>query len=987
MRTRILKKLRELATGNEKDISTQLLTDLNIDEKKLQQRAAAVVSSIIHDLSSVSISTIDRFTYRLLRTFAFELNINTGARLRLDADAIARQTVDNLLEIAVEPGNELLNHYLTSYVHTQMRNNKSWFIVKQLQSMVKRLHHENDREAVHQLTEHGLETFTGARDTLKSKRNALRACINREADNLKTAFEDVSDHHSDISHIGDFYGLFKKIKNQAFEIPGKRLITNRKNAFLKNKSKAEADDLLPLSTAFDSFLQLTQKEIASYNMLLEIEKHFDAVALMGSLQKAYDKLREEENFINIGEFQSLIQELTGSDTPDYMFERLGDRYSWFFIDEFQDTSSLQWNNLKTLAQHAMANNGGSMLVGDPKQSIYRWRGSNPELFINIYSDKDPDRFSILPGNKTVERYQLNQQTLETNYRSGKALVEFVHDLFIHKGKTTSASDIAYSEVTKRAHKPYTGYLKLAFYDKEYTKDTDELLREQTLSTIQEALDDGFELRDICVLTRSNKDGRKVAQWINEARNEYNPPLNVISNESFILENQPGIRCVVAAIGHLLFPEVKGYRFDLLQALYEMSVFSREGDSTHKNIKQRINLSSTKFEAELQTIFPSFSLKALRSLPLVETCIRLMQMFHLSYGKDVYLQAFIQAVRNRAQESPIDEHEFLQWWTDSQREIISIDVPENLNAVNITTLHKAKGLEWPVVIMPYTNWSFHAKQSTMWFADNERTPLGKTQVDIKEENDKKTYPEAYNQEVEKKRGEDAFDNTNMLYVAFTRASQRLYAFSIEPRSVKNSVYEFLVNKLNVDMSAHHYKLERGEKQPKQHSESENTVTERHIKHVDTGGAAPVLRVGRKYSPGINDLPAIARGNTIHDALQQINLNPQNIDPVLDDMERRQRITREERPSIRHDITRILDTPVCRRIYEEAKELLPEHTLLLPGGEILRPDLVAHLHNGDVLVIDYKTGAVHSKHHEQLQRYIAVLQQMGYNTVSGELIYIQ
>lgn len=983
MRTRILQKLRELAVGSERDISSDLMQSLNIQPEELQQRARNVVSAIIHDMASVSISTIDRFTYRLLRTFSFELNINTGARLRMDADAIARQTVDNLLEMAAEPGNKLLNRYLTNYVHDQMKNDKSWFVVTQLQSMVKRLHHENDREAVHQLSEHDLDEFNRARSALTKEKKDVDKKLATAAQNLEKAFEAVAAHHADMSYIKDLTGLFKK---NHYVLPSPRPLKNRENAFLRARSKASPADMQPLTDAFDELVAIYSKWLPTYNILKEIEKHFDAVALMGELQTAYNQLRDEENFINIGEFQTLVQELTGSDTPDYMFERLGDRYQWFFIDEFQDTSNLQWNNLKTLAQHAMANNGGSMLVGDPKQSIYRWRGSNPELFINIYNDNDPERFSILPDNKKIACYGLNNQTLDTNYRSGKAIVDFVYDLFIHRGESSTPAEIAYSEVTQKAHKHYSGYLELAFFQKKYSDDKEDVLRERTLKYIEEALNDGYELRDICILTRSNKDGKKVAQWINECRNDYTPALNVISNESFILDNQSSIRCVVAAVGYALFPHLKGYRFDLLQAFYEMGTFDWHTEDVHPQIDHYVQLDQASFETAIQRTFPAFSTDALRSLPLVETCIRLMQMFHLHYGEDVYLQAFIQAVRTRAQDSPIDKHEFLQWWADSQREIISIDVPENLNAINITTVHKAKGLEWPVVIMPYTDWAFHAKQSTMWIDDDTRSPLGKTQVDVKEEKERIPYPDVYNKHVEAKRSEDQFDNINMLYVAFTRAAQRLYALSFEPRSANNTVYSYLTNKLDVAFSDHYYELSRGEKHPKIEEKANSGMTEHHIRHIDTGGAAPILRVGRKYSPGINDLPAIARGNTIHDALQSIALDPDKIDPTLDVMTRSQRITEYERTDIRNAIETVIAHPFCAHIRANATDIRAEQTILLPGGDILRPDLIAITPNGQTYVIDYKTGDPMPQHKQQLDRYINVLEEMGHKSVKGELIYV-
>ncbi|MCH8547067.1 MAG: UvrD-helicase domain-containing protein [Cryomorphaceae bacterium] len=982
MRERILSKLRALAEGCEEDMAPGLLTTLKIDENTLQERASKVITAIIHDLASLSISTIDRFTYRLLRTFSFELNINNSARLRMDADTIAKQTVDALLEDAGENDDTMLQNYLSSFVRNQIRNDKSWNIVTQLEDIVKKLHHENDREAVNALREHDLNDFNNTRKSIAEKRKKLESEIKAAGKTAEALLDQIEHLHGDISHFNDLPSFFKKINDRRFELPGSRLRKNRESIFLKKSAADRAGEMEEFAHAFDQAVTVMETHLPDYNLLREIEKHFDAVALLGTLHHAYKRIQKEENFINIGEFQSMINQLTDSDTPDYIFERLGDRYTWFFIDEFQDTSNLQWNNLKTLAQHAMANNGGSMLVGDPKQSIYRWRGSNPELFLNIINDKDPDRFSHLSGGQTVDRYGLNKKTLDINFRSGQAIVQFVHDLFIHKGEANTHAESAYSEVTKKANKDFIGWVNLEFYPN--TEAFEDVEETRLISMITDALSDGYALSDITILVRNTKDSKRVAEWISAAKQSGYPQLNVISNESFILDNQPHIKLIIALLSYLLYPFQKGSRFDILHALAELNIL--QSDDIHPVLEAKINLDQDNFEAELRLMFPLLNMEMLRPLPLVDKCMRIMQMTGLKLAEDVYLQAFIEAVRARVQESPLDEHEFLRWWNDSRRDSIGIEIPENLNAITVTTIHKAKGLEWPVVIIPFANWQYQPRTPQMWLKNNH-IDLNYAQVDIKKIDDKKPMPSNYVSAVESYEEEQRFDNLNLLYVAFTRAAQRLLVMSKKPRNNSNTIHEFLCEKLNIAKLEDMVAVTRGEQSARIDDKGKpNTFTERYIQHSNADGIAPVLQVGRKYSPGINDLPAIARGNTIHDALQLIALDRKKIIPVVEEMIRSQRIKANEREDIEQAIEAIVKHPLCVYIRENASEVHTEQTILLPGGEILRPDLIATTTDGQTFVIDYKTGDPMPKHQQQLQRYIDVLQQMGRKNVQGELIYV-
>ncbi|MCC5917009.1 MAG: UvrD-helicase domain-containing protein [Cryomorphaceae bacterium] len=993
MRTRMLSNLREIALGKPTEIGALIASDLNIDQAQLSKRADEVLRNIIHDLSSVSISTIDKFTYRLLRSFSFELGINPTARLRMDSGLIARQTVENLMVIAAEDGQDLLKTYLKNFVRDQMETGYSWNIFTQLEEIVANLHHENDREAVNAFTEKSLIDLTEIRKDLRKKISEKQIQLNTLIDLFESAFTHKTVPDDAISFVNEFYKFLSKFKEYPC-LPSKSIAKNRDNFFLKkpqiNKYAAEME---PVGQAYDQMMEVLPGLLSEFNLLVEVRKHFDKIALLGALKSAYDDLSSEEKFLNIGEFQGLVNKLTGSDTPDFIFERLGDRYGYFFIDEFQDTSILQWQNLKTLALSAMANNGSAMLVGDPKQSIYRWRGSNPEMFIDLISDKDPDRFSVLPSGQTIARYDLIKNNLPVNYRSGKSIVSFVHEMFIRQvnEETPSATDIAYSQVTDQSHHNFEGWVEVEVVGNKSHPDGDsfdDLQRERCIEWITEALESGFALSDIAIITRKNNEGKKVAEWIEDARQKGHPGLRVISNESFILDEQPEIRALIFALGHISFPHVKIHRFEWIKALIESGEIRWDETERHERIFSLCTDTNAYFTTQMQEIFPRYKPAELRSLPITEKCIRLMQMMNMAYGENVFLQALVEKIRSLTEESPLDVPEFLQWWNDPKRDNITIEIPQNLDAITIITIHKAKGLEWPVVIMPFTHWSYFNNFDTFWHTDIKDTELTHSHLPVKDPKEEKPFPDSYNRAVADIREKQIFDNINLLYVGCTRAAQRLHILCINRSKRTESAYNFFKNKLFPEMDEGEVKVyTKGAKTEKvQEKPKGENVHERYIRHLDVGENRPILRVGRKHSPGINETPAIIWGNYIHDVLQNCALQANRVDEVLEDMLREKQITREISEVLKVQVSGILQREICQTIAQKAEKLLSEQSILHPDGNILRPDLVAIFADKSVIVLDYKTGSPHPAHEEQIDRYVNSFLCMGYTDVTGQILYV-
>jgi ATP-dependent exoDNAse (exonuclease V) beta subunit len=995
MRNRILNTLKSISQGEENDILNLLSEDLHTPQEILRERANTCLTAMIHDLSGLSISTIDKFTYRLARSFSYELGINTSAKLRLDQKLIAKQTVDNLLQQAGEEERKNIRKYLQSFVRLQMQNNKSWNISGSLQNVVNDLQREEDREVYQELQKIPLEQFVNTQKQLKSILVNIENEIAKKAGLVLEEIEGSGVPEGAFSYFSNLKGYFSGLKNKTnFRLPTTQVSKLRNSSFVKSK---EVDKYAPLLQsavdAYDTLLVYLEKELPGYFLLADAANQLTSVALTGALIEAYQGLKSEEQFVHLGEFKEKIYELTRSDTADYIFERLGDRYQYFFIDEFQDTSRIQWENLKPLALHAMANNGSTMLVGDPKQSIYRWRGSNPQMFLDLIQDKDQDRFSVIPNGKKVERYGLQLENLPVNYRSGKAIVEFVRQTFLQNSDDNTPAAIAYSQVTAISAKDYDGYVHLSYVKKKSddNEEHDEQMREYTLGKIAEALEQ-YQQSDIAILVRGAKDGKRIAQWIAEEQATNRPDLRVLSNESFIVEDHPPVKVIVQAIRFLGNPADANSKIDLLLEMLSCEILPWEDDRVHESLSDMNTLKGEDFHQEMRKYFPTWNMAELEYLPLPEIALRLVQQFALDISNDVFLQAFINHLREVQLDNPMDVYAFAKYWDDPNRGSINVEAPESINAITILTIHKSKGLEWPVVIIPYADWPYDPmNNSTTWFPNFQKKAIELPHLkvrlkQIKEGEEADHLPE-YREVSNKHYQEVVFDNLNLLYVAFTRASHRLYIHTAAPKkNASFSAYGFLMSKYFAENDEDFGEMEWGSKaaipsKAKSHDKMEKSITWKSSRE-----GKQHLQVGRRYSPGVNDIEAIKRGNTIHEILQFAELDYEKIPAVWDKMLSEKRVRPEEKEELLSAAEGVLKNVVLQNIKSNAKSILPEQSILMPGGEVLRPDVWVELHNGDICIIDYKSGTPMPRHRTQLNRYVSIAHELSGKKAAGYLVYV-
>jgi ATP-dependent exoDNAse (exonuclease V) beta subunit len=995
MRTRILNTLKSISQGEENDILNLLCEDLKKPKEVLRERANKCLTEMIHDLSGLSISTIDKFTYRLARSFSYELGINTSAKLRLDQKLIAKQTVDNLLHQAGEEERKNIRKYLQSYVRLQMQNNKSWNISGSLQSVVNDLQREEDREVYQELQKIPLEQFVKTQEQLKNILINIENEISQKAGFVIEKIENSGVPNAAFSYFSNLMAYFSGLKNKTkFRLPTPQVTKLRNSYFVKSK---EVDKYTPLlksaAEAYDNLLTYLEKELPGYFLLLDAASQLTSVALTGALIEAYQGLKSEEQFVHLGEFKEKIYELTRTDTADYIFERLGDRYQYFFIDEFQDTSRIQWENLKPLALHAMANNGSTMLVGDPKQSIYRWRGSNPQMFLDLIKDKDQDRFSVIASGKKVERYKREEENLHVNYRSGKAIVEFVRQTFLQDEENNTPAAIAYSKVTSESAKNFDGYVHLSYVNKRSDDDEEhnEYMRQYTLGKIAEALEQ-YQQSDIAILVRGAKDGKRIAQWIAEEQATNRPELRVLSNESFIVEDHPPVKVIIQAIRFLGNPLDANNKIDLLLEMLRCALLPWQENRVHENISAMNALKTKDFHQEIRKYFPRWNMAELEYLPLPEIALRLVQQFALDISNDVFLQAFINHLREVQQDNPMDVYAFTTYWDDPNRGSINVEAPESINAITILTIHKSKGLEWPVVIIPYADWPYDPmKNSTTWFPNFQKNAveLPHLKVSLKQikQGEEGDYLPEYREVSSKHYQEVVFDNLNLLYVAFTRASHRLYIHTAVPKKNADfSTFGFLMNKYFSNSSEDSGEMEWGTKAVIPSKAKSYDKIEKSITWQSNREGYQHLQIGRRYSPGVNDIEAIKRGNTIHEILQFAELDIKKIPAAWEKMLKENRVRLEEKEELLSAAESVLNNEILLRLKSNAKSILTEKSILIPGGEVLRPDVWVELQNGEICIIDYKSGAPLPKHSVQLNRYLAAAHELSGKKTTGYLVYV-
>ncbi|MFV8341384.1 UvrD-helicase domain-containing protein [Flavobacterium sp. XS2P39] len=988
MKSRIVGSLSEFAKDEPSYKAMDLMDDLAIDTElsiiQIKTKSQQIIKHIIHNYAAFDISTIDKFTHKVIRAFAHDLNLPMTFEVTLDTENLLIEAVDAIIAQAGE--DETLTKLLIDFTMEKTDDDKSWDISREILETGRLVLNENNRNEITHFQDKSIAEF------VEIKTKLIEACKVLEKESVVYAEEALSLIEKNGIDIKSFSaGHFPKhlwsIQEGKFNPKNKTY--HEFDAIKINKTakdKAIIENIIPDLLQFLDKVYKTFEKINFYKAFL---KNITPLSLLNTVSNELAKIQEEQNVLSISEFNAIIHREIQNQPAPFIYERLGERYRHFFIDEFQDTSEMQWQNLIPLIDNALSGQddygvkGTLMIVGDPKQSIYRWRGGKAEQFIELSKDENP----FNNPDKKLEH-------LDKNYRSYSQIIEFNNDFFellSNEFLHLDYKDLYENHSRQKINDKTGGYVNISFIPQtDRSEEDDEALDKTelyvlaTLNTIHKVIQKGFEYKDIVILTRKRSQGIAIANYLTKQG------IPLLSSETLMIQNATEVRLIIHLLKYLKNNadlEAKAY------FLHYVGKHIQDKLEVHDFIAQGMALfQETDFENWLMSFDISLSFQNIRKKSLYESVETIVSKFLNPKVSNAYVQYFLDIVLERDIRNQAGISDFLSFW-DKNAEKFSIPSPEGNNAVRIMTIHKSKGLEFPVVIFPFAEEDYNRKPKDKLWLNAAEQDFGLPKVLI----DNSSAVEGFGQEAaevyNQKKQEELLDNINVLYVALTRAEEQLYVISNMNLSskgevAKNNMCTFFINYLESQGVFDENKLE--------YEFGSSTKLSALKKHIDTSKTIPLvseilnpknIKIAQREALmwGTHQQEAIEYGNVIHEILSFVKTK-NDVDLAITKSIENGLITLVQREAVFNTILEIVSHSQLLNYFAEGNEILNEQTIIQKEGKTVKPDRMVLTKNKEVLLLDYKTGTHNVKYQQQLEDYQDAIEKMGYKVVKKALIYI-
>jgi ATP-dependent exoDNAse (exonuclease V) beta subunit len=749
------------------------------------------------------------------------------------------------------------------------------------------------------------------------------------------------------------------------------------------KDKLEIEAIIPelLSVLETIYTKFEKREF--YNAFL---KNITPLSLLNTVSNELAKIQKEQNVLSIAEFNAIIYNEIQNQPAPFIYERLGERYRHFFIDEFQDTSEMQWQNLIPLIDNATSSEiegekGTLMIVGDPKQSIYRWRGGKAEQFIELSKDKNPF------NNPDKQLF-----TLDTNYRSYSQIIDFNNKFFYYLStefNNADYKDLYENHSRQEENSKKGGYVNISFLPKmentseeEESLDKIEMYLKLTLKTIEKVKNEGFDFQEIVILTRKRAQGIALANYLIENN------IPIISSETLMIKNSTDVQMIINVLRYLHNnSDIKAKAGFLLYIANQFQTNMAVHDFIAKG-KEKVK--ENEFELWLSEFDISLSFQDIRKKSLYEAVEIIVSKFQLT--SHAYVQYFIDIVLERDIRNQAGIADFLSYW-DKNNDKFSIPSPEGKNAIRIMTIHKSKGLEFPVVIMPFADEDYVRKPKDKLWLDAEEETFGLPKVLIDNSSSVENFGEEAAAVFHEKKQEELLDNINVLYVALTRAEEQLYVISqyLEPNKEGQYPYntasffiEYLIAIEVYNPSILEYEFGNKAKLSKVISFNDETNT---IPTISSVLDPKDIKIARREALmwGTNQQKAIEYGNIIHEILSFVK-TASDIDLSIQNAIENGLITLDQKEVVLKSIQEIVNNKELESYFSSGNEILNEQAIIQKEGKTIKPDRMVLTKNKEVYLLDYKTGTHNQKYKLQLENYQNAIEKMGLKVTKKALVYI-
>lgn len=955
----------------------EISEELEISLEELQISSSKLIHKILHNYGSFEISTIDKFNHKLIRTFAYDLNLPMNFEVELDTEFLLQKAVDSLID---KVGNDSdLTKVLISYAISKSDNDKSWDITRDLNKSAKLLTLETAFPFLENFNTKDLNDFSN-----------FKAKVDKEFNNIQGQIVDVSTEViNQILSKGLEFSDFKRssIPNYFSALISKKIDLSLDAAWQKNidsivfysndvkqSSRDKIDSLKHL--IINAFIN-TKRGVYRLRYLQNIRKNIIPLSVLTLIQKQLNLIKKERNILLISEFNSIISKEIKSQPAPFIYERIGEKFKNYSIDEFQDTSRMQWDNLFPLITNALANSSNSVLIaGDPKQAIYRWRGGDPDQFISLLSTDS----SFPVKGKIFD--------LPTNYRSSREVVEF-NNTFFHHISNLIFSEKKHQDIYKKAiqdkHSKKAGYVNLSFLSFEKEEDKSMRYSIETYNTIKSLMSSSRNISysDICILVRKKQEGVKIANYL------ISKSFPIISDQSLLISSSREVQLIIEVLKCITNPEDVSSKLQVLNYLIHKHKIS----NGHQFRLNNLPLKPNNFFNSLNSLGIYFNEKETLNQSLYEVVETVIRGFSLVSGSDMYIQSFLDFIFEFDLKYTSTLSQFLEYY-ELKKDKLSIVSPKGVNAIQVMTVHKAKGLEFPVVIFPFADLNIYKELEPKEWMKTSNLDSNFPYFLMNYNKDFEHFGTDGRSRFLQHRSRLELDNINLLYVAFTRAIEQLYiigsASSVSVSSENCKTYsDLLINFLKFDKKWKPGVLEYsyGAVSPLCNKPKLIYPTVNPKNFISTSLRELNISMSTNTTTilPINKRVAIEKGNLVHLLLSKIYTRF-DVEITIQNFIQDGLISNESGRELILVINSIVSNPALAPYYSGDFEVYNEREIISTTGEIIIPDRLIIKKDNSAIIIDYKTGEANDGYINQLEDYAATINAMGHTVEKKILIYI-
>jgi len=948
-------------------------------------RAQSVLTRILHEYDDFSVRTIDSFVSRIIRTFAHDLHLPVDFEIEMDRNLMLDEAADQLISKAGIDDD--LTRLLIDFTEARTDDEKSWQIESDIKKTAGFLFSEGNQHFISKLHEIPAARILEIATELRSACRSFEEHIVLPAQSARKLILDHGiDNASFARGTSGIGGYFFKLAAGIIDSPNSYVITTIKD----NKwvaAKADPAQAAAINSVKDRLAEFyhqveaaMEKGFARFTLLGMIEKNIFQMGLLSAMEKEISTISREKRVLHISEFNKRITDIILQEPVPFIYERIGEKYHNYLVDEFQDTSELQWKNLLPLIGDSLAYGRYNLVVGDGKQAIYRFRNGQVEQFMALPELPAHYEKDVFGEAERALRANYDPQVLKCNFRSKPEIIHFNNDFFSFiSGQLSSDFQSIYhdhEQIVSPGKKgglvsvEFLPYDSRAGFDELNIKRVHELVATLTLK--------GFRKADIAILTRSNREGSIIA------RSLMSEGISVVSAEALLLAASPEVNFVITVLQYISDQQ------NLVAVAGILNELVRKGKLNtslirHFPVKNGAWPSPERILADAGIVF---NVNALRGMPLYDLCEEIIRIFSLDEGHyNIYLQFFLDFVNKVSGRQGTHLSDLLEAW-DEKKGKLSVVVPEGIDAIRIMTIHKSKGLEFPVVIWPMATEKLKTTFDQIW-VELEKDIVPGLPVALLQTGSNMEGA-GYQQQYQQERNSSLLDMVNLIYVAFTRPAERLYILTREPGKGDASNLPKLLTQF-IEARPESWIQEgkvywRGLDEHESMPSRQAAMPEMLPLMISTPwqGRIKIARRAPVYWSTGQSGSKQAWGTLVHDTLASIQTRA-DISAKVKLQAEANLLGDEDKELLLQRVSSTVDHPLLSRFFTKNTTMKSEAGILMPDGEVFRPDRVIFNKN-ETVIMEFKTGLPKPEHEKQLHHYSEILHEMGYTGIRKLLVYL-